>query len=63
MVAYCANCGQSRTVNCTPEQHRLWQSGMRIQDAMPDVPAAERELLISGICETCWEAIFPNTED
>lgn len=58
MTAYCANCGQSRPVSCTEEQYRRWQSGAKIQDAMPDLPAAERDLLLSGICETCWREIF-----
>lgn len=63
MTAYCVNCGQSQTINCTEAQYQWWQSGIAIQVAMPDVPAAERELLLSGICATCWERYLPDEED
>lgn len=37
--------------------------GKLIQDALPDLTAAERELLITGTCESCWDSIFADHED
>ena len=45
-------------VPCTQEQVELWQSGVKIQDAMPDVPAPLREYLMTGITPTDWTAMF-----
>ena len=36
-------------IGCTPEQIALWEAGMKIQNAMPNLPAAEREYVKSGI--------------
>ena len=48
----------TREVNCTPEQIALWESGTKIQDAMPDVPAPLREYVKSGITPEEWRQTF-----
>jgi hypothetical protein len=53
----------TRDVPCTPEQLALWQSGVHIQVAMPNVPAPEREFLMTGITPEEWEAEFRRTEE
>lgn len=58
MTVTCRTCGAAREVHCTTEQVQRLQEGALIQNAMPDVPAAERELLISGICGVCFETMF-----
>lgn len=43
-----------------------WYNGAKIQDCLPHLTESERELLVSGICDNCWKAIFsddPYTED
>lgn len=35
-----------------------WQAGEPIQRAMPEVPAEEREFLISGISPNGWHKAF-----
>tara|TARA_R110002124_G_scaffold45165_2_gene137034 strand:- start:429 stop:653 length:225 start_codon:yes stop_codon:yes gene_type:complete len=45
------------TVDCDVIEYALWQRGMLIQDAMPDVPVDEREFLISGIYPGEWEEL------
>jgi hypothetical protein len=35
-----------------------WKEGMLIQDAMPELSADERQLLISGTCGKCWDKMF-----
>lgn len=48
----------TRDVACTQEQVELWQEGMKIQDAMPDVEAPLREYVKSGITPTEWVETF-----
>ena len=48
----------SLVVNCTPEQLAAWESGMLIQNAMPDVEAPLREFIKSGISPTEWLETF-----
>ena len=52
--------GRSVTLDvpCTPEQYRLWESGVLIQDAMPQVPAPLREFLTSGIPPDEWDTLL-----
>ena len=40
-----------------------WQSGKLIQDALPELSAGERELLISGTCDECWQRLFPDGDE
>lgn len=48
----------AREVDCTPEQIALWEAGMKIQDAMPDLPAPEREYVKSGVTPEEWRQMF-----
>jgi hypothetical protein len=59
----CVVCGKPRPIHCTEEQFQDWKNGALAQQAMPDVPAAERELLLSGICGECWKETFRDEED
>jgi hypothetical protein len=34
-----------------------------IQEALPDWPAEQREMLITGIHPACWKAMFSDSED
>tara|TARA_B100000809_G_C14924066_1_gene454452 strand:- start:516 stop:731 length:216 start_codon:yes stop_codon:yes gene_type:complete len=36
-----------------------WRGGKLIQNALPELNADQRELLISGTCPTCWNEMFP----
>ena len=40
----------------------FWKNGMPIQNAMPYLSAGERELLISGTCEPCFDRMFSSEE-
>lgn len=58
----CIECGKRKPISATAEQIRAWRNGALIQDAMPNVPEDERELLISGICGECFDALFGGPE-
>ena len=52
--------GKAHTLDiaCTEEQLARWQSGEKIQDCMPDVPAPLREFLMTGTTPAEWVAMF-----
>jgi len=50
-------------IPCTPEQFARWESGVLIQNAMPQVPAPLREFLTSGIPPDEWAEMEDAAED
>lgn len=55
----CIMCGVGYTLTVPKQGFEDWYFGKaNIQDAMPNLTPGERELLISGICETCFDKIF-----
>ena len=46
----------TRYIEVTQAQLDAWESGMMIQDAMPNVSADDREFIKTGI--TDWDEIF-----
>jgi hypothetical protein len=39
-------------------QFRAWTRGMKVQDAFPELTPGQRELMISGTCEPCFDKMF-----
>lgn len=54
----CPNCGHSHELLVYPSHLEAWKSGRLIQNALTELNADERELLISGICPKCWDEMF-----
>lgn len=40
-----------------------WEEGAFIQDALPWLPAADREFIMTGITPEEWDAAFPPEEE
>ena len=59
----CVMCKKTHIVKVPKDGYRKWLNGALIQNAMPEVPPAERELLISNICGTCFDQMFGEQED
>lgn len=59
----CRVCKEYIQISATPSQVQAWKEGLLIQKAMPNVPADERELLISGICGSCFDEMFQEDND
>jgi len=62
----CRMCGVTYSLLYNREDMVDWLSGsLFIQDAMPYLSAGERELLISGTCDSCFSEMFgiDNEED
>ena len=51
----CPFCGHVSEILVDDEVLKRMEDGERIQDILPELPASEREVLISGICIDCQE--------
>jgi len=58
VITRCPFCGKAHEVEVNEMDYLDWQDGALIQDVMPYLSAQEREHLISGICEDCWDKMF-----
>jgi len=59
----CRCCNEVTELKVDFEQFTKWQQGELIQNALPELNADQRELLISGTCPTCWDMMFPSDEE
>jgi hypothetical protein len=56
----CVVCDKPKQLTVTSEQARelVRPDRRNIQYVLPDVPRAQRELLITGTCGDCWRELF-----
>ena len=54
----CPFCGNKNTVMVEAQDFMDWRDGLLAQDAFPYLSADDREVIISGVCSTCWDATF-----
>jgi len=63
----CVYCHKANYIPMSPETEKNvedWLSGAGyIQDLCSELSAAERELLISKICDNCWHTLFDTVEE
>lgn len=59
----CYSCGKPQTVFVKKADLDRFRNGEFAQDCFPYLPAGEREFLISGICDSCWDEMFPSEDD
>ena len=61
----CIICKTEHTILVNREDWDMYNSPNRpyIQDIFPYLSPAERELLMSGICEECWTRVFGGEDD
>ena len=58
LQAQCVSCKDTHVLMVNKNDLKRWESGARIQDAMPYLTPDERELLISGICGKCFDRML-----
>lgn len=56
-------CETAVDVPVTDAQLAAFHGGELIQKAMPNLTPGQREMLISGYCDGCWDQIFGTDED
>ena len=54
----CLECNVNHTITLDKERYIKWQTGTRIQIVFPEIDLDTRELLISGICGSCFDKLF-----
>ena len=59
----CPLCGVAETVTMPLGAYYEWQSGIPIQKAWSLGTVAERELLVTGYHNTCFDIHFPPEEE
>jgi hypothetical protein len=58
MTRNCTTCGKPQSIEIKPSSLLAWRNGELIQRAFPYLNSSERELLLSGTCEKCWDDMF-----
>ena len=60
----CNLCSKEYNIIADRNDMEAWMSGDKfIQDVLDYLSAAERELLISKTCSSCWNKLYPNDVD
>lgn len=63
LIATCVECSTPTDLTVSTNGLAAWRDGTHIQDALPDLTVDERELMISGMCGTCFDKFIPADED
>lgn len=58
VLVHCSVCLKEKEITVTQEEFKNWQEGMLIQNAMPKLTPGDRELLLSGTCDDCFDKMF-----
>lgn len=58
----CRQCREIVALDVNEQDFAAWHRGLSVQHAMPYLTPGEREILISNICEPCFDAIFSSDE-
>ena len=62
----CPMCHQFTEIDVDHYDYLRWRDdpyAPLVQDAFPHLPAADREVLMTGTCITCWDSMFPPEAD
>lgn len=62
VVTQCPFCGHGNFVEVNEDDYDDWSDGELAQNAFPYLSADKREMLITGICPTCWDKMFGGEE-
>jgi hypothetical protein len=54
----CQVCGTSESLELDEEKLIRWHYGEHVQDVFPELTPAERELIVTGTHDTCWDLLF-----
>lgn len=59
----CVSCGEGYMFGVSESGYMRWREGEKVQVAFPELDAASREMLISGVCGVCWDAMMGEGEE
>lgn len=55
---HCTQCGTGHEFTVTAPNYFRWRNGELVQNAFPEIPREDRELLVSGTCGECFNNQF-----
>jgi len=55
----CPTCEAESNVSVLQADLFAYRQGANVQDAFPYLSSGEREGLVSGMCDGCWDEMFP----
>lgn len=58
IITSCPMCGCGNEVEVNEADYWDWDDGALVQNAFPYLPAEKREMLITGLCPTCWNKMI-----
>lgn len=59
----CPLCGATANIYVKTTDYRVWRAGALVQTAFPYLKAWMREMLISGLCPTCYDSLMGEDEE
>lgn len=59
----CPHCKEETGLRVPSAGAVEWQRGALIQDAFPDLGETDRERLLTGICQPCWDKMAEEAEE
>lgn len=63
-IIKCEHCGNAYKLMIYPSDIEKFKSGQyNIQEVFPYLTPGERELIMSGICGSCFDQLFKNIEE
>lgn len=54
----CPFCGKEQIIEVEEKDYEKWRKGGLIQSCFSYLSADEREALMTGICNKCWDETF-----
>jgi hypothetical protein len=62
--AVCPVCGKISLVQVDTDAYRAWLNGEgKIQNLLPSLTPSQREILMTGTCDTCWDIMWGGEEE
>ena len=55
----CPFCGSGDCIAVDDNGYRAYLAGKNIDEALPELTESQRERLVSGICDKCWDNLMP----
>lgn len=60
--ATCPFCRKRTSIEIDEAAYRDYQNGAKVQEAFPTLTNSQRETIMTGICDGCWENMTPEGE-
>jgi hypothetical protein len=54
----CPICNEPDQAMVDADKYDRWVAGELIQNVWPEMTTAQREVIKTGVCETCWNEMF-----